>query len=351
MKAEPLLLRMNDGTPVTPELWDKRRAELIDILCNEEYGYSPAPPETVTGRTTGIEQKCCSGHAVLETVEISFQTDKGTYSFPVNCFFPNDGKKHPVFVMLNFRPDTYDRYCPAEELIDNGFALIVAYYKDIATDDGDFSSGLAAGYDHEAYSWGKISMWAWGASRIVDYLYSRPEIDCDNIAVAGHSRLGKTALWCGAQDSRVKYVISNDSGCAGAAYERIKHTGAERVEDIVRVFPYWFCENYKKYAGHPEAMPFDQHFLIAASAPRYVCVGSASRDVWADPYSEQLCCIAASDAWNMLGHNGFSGNAEPAKVGQDFPIGYIGYHLRDGIHFFGRADWLQYMKFIGSKIR
>ena len=203
---------------------------------------------------------------------------------------------------------------------------------------------------YDGTDWGKISMWAWGASRVLDYLLTRSEVDSENVAVIGHSRLGKTALWCAAQDERFRFAFSNDSGCAGAALERIKHENAETIESITRVLPYWFCENYHRYAKNVESMPFDQHFLLGAIAPRFLCVGSASLDAWADPYSEQLCCCEASQAWEVNGHMGFVGPKESAHIGDSFHEGNIGYHLRDGIHFLGRTDWLQYMAFMKKKI-
>ena len=138
--------------------------------------------------------------------------------------------------MLNFRPDVYDCYLPSEEVIDNGFAVATVCYKDITADNCDFKSGIAVHYprEDENTAWGKIGMWAFCASRMVDYFGERPEIDTEQIAVIGHSRLGKTALWCGAQDPRIRYVISNDSGCSGAAYERIKHDGAETINDFLK---------------------------------------------------------------------------------------------------------------------
>ena len=349
----PQILKMNDGkTTQSREEWQIRREEILDILRREEYGYSPAKPDTVKGTVRDIDAKCCSGHARIETVDISFATETGQFSFPIQFFVPQNGKKNPLFLLINFRPEAYDKYFPAEEIIDNGFALAVVYYQDITSDNGDFTDKLAGAYrrKNNGTDWGKISMWAWGASRALDYLLTREEVDCKNTAVIGHSRLGKTALWCAAQDDRFRFAFSNDSGCAGAALERVKHSGAETIEIITRVLPYWFCENYYQYAKNVEAMPFDQHFLIGAIAPRFVGVVSASLDAWADPYSEQLCCVEASPAWEIHGLRGFSGPQTPAKVGDSFQQGNIAYHLRDGIHFLGRADWLNYMAFMKKKM-
>ncbi len=352
MNFVPEILKHKNGEKVTVNTWEERRKELLDILSREEYGYMPKPPEKVNGKVYETINRFAAGHGKIEKIKISFDTPKGEFSFPFNFYVPSDGKKHPLIVMINFRDDIYDMYFPAEEIIDNGFALAVVCYNDITSDNNDFSNGIAGMYERpKDTGWGKISMWAFGASRVLDYLWEREEVDKENCCVCGHSRLGKTALWCGANDERFKFSYSNDSGCSGAAYERIKHEGGETIEDIVRVFPFWFCDNYVKYGKNPDTREFDQHFLISAIAPRYVCVGSASLDEWADQYSEQLCCIASSPAWELHGLKGYVGTDMPVNIGERMFEGYVGYHLRDGIHFFSRNDWIALMEFIKKKMK
>lgn len=199
-------------------------------------------------------------------------------------------------LLLNFRPLIPDIYCPAEEILDNGFALAVVCYTDITADDGDWGSGLCGHYPrkHPDTDPGKLVFWAYAASRALDVLTLRPEVDARNIAVIGHSRLGKAALLCGAQDTRIRFTCANDAGCGGDALEQTKHPGAEDYAAMARSFPYWFCGNRSRYIDHPEERPYDQHFLLGAIAPRFAAVSSASLDRWADPYSQQLCCAAAS---------------------------------------------------------
>lgn len=225
-------------------------------------------------------------------------------------------------------------------------------YKDITADNCDFKSGIAAHYprEDENTAWGKIGMWAFCASRMVDYFGERPEIDTEQIAVIGHSRLGKTALWCGAQGPRIRYVISNDSGRSGAAYERIKHDGAETINDILKTTRNGSARIITNN-GMLEQRAFDRHFRLSLIAPRYVAIGSTEDDCWADPYSEQLSCIGVSPTWAYYGLQGYVGETEPAKCGDVFCGGQVQYHLRDGIHFLGRADWLVYMDMVRKACR
>ena len=343
----PDLLTMTDGTPVTSSAqWEARRGELLNILAREQYG-TFLPPSTASAQVMALPMPVCAGHAMQETLEVRFDTPAGEFAFPLRFLYPADGQVHPLFLLLNFRPLIPDIYCPAEEILDNGFALAVVCYTDITADDGDWGSRLCGHYPrkHPDTDPGKLVFWAYAASRALDVLTLRPEVDARNIAVIGHSRLGKAALLCGAQDARIRFTCANDAGCGGDALEQTKHPGAEDYAAMARSFPYWFCGNRSRYIDHPEERPYDQHFLLGAIAPRFAAVSSASLDRWADPYSQQLCCAAASPAWKLHGLRGFVGTESPAAVGAAYLEGHIAYHLRGGLHYLSRQDWLFYMDF------
>ena len=230
-------------------------------------------------------------------------------------------------------------------MVDNGFAVFSFCYNDVTMDNGDFTDGLAGvlfeNGQRKANDPGKIAMWAWAAHRVMDYAQTLGDVlDLECGIVCGHSRLGKTALLTGATDERFKFAYSNDSGCSGAAITRQK--GGETVEKICNKFSYWFCENYLKYINNEDSMPFDQHYLLSSVAPRFACVGSASEDLWADPVSEMLNCVASSSAFK----NGFVYEDRLPEIGDHFFKGDIGYHLRKGLHYFSREDWLRLIEFV-----
>lgn len=350
MKFYPDLMTDLSGRKITDaSMWQGRYGELIDILSREEYGYMPPVFGEVKGEIVKTDDRECAGHGMHEDIVLSFPAEKGEFSFPIRFVYPVNKEKVPVIVYMSFSSALADHYIPLEEIIDRGFAVAEIYYGDITSDDNDMSNGLSGLFTRpdDGTGYGKITIWAYAMSRALDYLLTRDNVDSEKVACQGHSRLGKTALWCGANDHRFRYVISNDSGCGGAAYERTKHEGAETIEDMNRVFPFWFCENRMKYAGKEDTMPFDQHFLIAASAPNNVIVASAHLDDWADPYSEQLSCLGASPAFELFG-KGFSGTEEKANVGDNFDEGKVAYHLRDGKHFMSRYDWNLNMDYISK---
>ena len=328
------------------------REEMLDVMQKEVYGYLPPKPDTLewTVQDNYIDN-FCAGKAAAQRVELTAKWGNKQFTFPFVAVIPTAPGPHPFFIHINFRPDVPDRYMPTEEIVDNGFAVLSFCYKDVTSDDNDFTNGLAGVlYEngqrglHDA---GKIAMWAWAAQRVMDYAQQESRLDKSCAIVCGHSRLGKTALFCGATDERFTFTYSNDSGCSGAAITRDKV--GENVEVISSVFPFWFCLNYRRYAGREHEMPFDQHYLIASVAPRYAYVASAKEDSWADPDSEMLSCVAATPAYKALGLDGFICEDRLPETGDRWHAGNIGYHLRSGLHYFGREDWNTVLDFIKSK--
>ena len=348
----PELLKFADGSPVTEERWEERRREMLDLLCDEEYGHAPKGPFTVTSEVTrfaALDQRAYAGKALTKEIRITVKAPDGEFSFPIEQVIPKSDKKLPVIIFINFRPEAPDRYWPVEEVIDRGVAVFRIYYNDVAKDANDeFKSGLGLAFDHEKYDWGKISMWAWAASRTLDYVETLEGMDLDNVAVLGHSRLGKTALFCAANDERFKYSFVNCSGCSGDAITRQK-TG-EHVVNIYKSFPVWFCPNYAKYRDNEDDMPFDQHFLVACCAPRFICSSTAIEDTWADPFSQFLSDYAASEAWTLLGLKGLVTPDRMPVPGDVYLDGSVGFQLRSGAHFLSRADWNFYLDFMEKKM-
>lgn len=324
----------------------KTREEMLEILQREEYGFMPPKPESLTfEEENDVVLNFCAGKAVCNRITANVVVNGKEFSFPFYAVMPTENGKHPFCVHINFRGDLVDRYQPVEEIVDNGFALFSFDYKDITSDDNDMTNGFSGVLYPDGKRGpndaGKIAMWAWAAQRVMDYAYTKADVlDLENCAVCGHSRLGKTALVTAATDERFKFAYSNNSGNSGAAIAR-DNTG-ETIEVISRVFPHWFCENYRKYADNEYSMPFDQHYLIASIAPRKVLIGSASEDDWANPLGEMLSCVAASDAFE----NGFKFENRPPEIDDCFFEGDIGYHMRKGLHYFSRKDWQRLMEFM-----
>ena len=330
-----------------PSLKGKEKDEIVDLLLHEEYGYFPNIDISVDVTVESKNERFCAGKAVQEKLAFHCKSELGEHTFPVSFIYPSNQKASPAFTYISF----YSEHKPTEEIIDNGYAIISMIYKDVSSDDGDFTNGIAGllykDGERGDTDCGKLGIWAWAASRLLDYALTRDEIDPERVSVIGHSRLGKTALLAGMLDERFLCAFSNDSGCSGAALAR--DTGGETVEAISRVFPFWFCKNYYKYSDNEDSMPFDQHFLLAANYPHLVYVASALEDEWAYPKNEYLSCVAASEFFTARGRKGFISDDELPELRKRYNDGDIGYHLRPGRHYLSREDWQRYFEFLSTK--
>jgi len=351
LKLPPLLKFKNGKTVKDIAGFERRRAELKDILQREVYGYLPKAPEHLSVETKEEESESfLAGFGIYRSLVFHCEIDGEDATFPVTQIMPKKEGKIPVFVCINFGTDIVHKYLPLEEIIHRGYGLFVIKYQDVAKDSADFRFGMAKYLckSRRALSApGKIAMWAWAAMRVMDYLPRFENVDLDHVAVIGHSRLGKTALFTGAMDERFRYVISNDSGCSGAALSRGKE--GETIENICDRFPYWFCPRYKHYIGKEHEMPFDQHFLLSLIAPRHLMVGSAENDLWADPRNEFLCTAAANEAYALYGMQGLVHHDAFPSPDTELAEGDCLYHYRRGGHYLSRLDWNAYMDFIDKK--
>ncbi len=381
-----------DGSKLTTrEDWiNQRRPELIRIFEDQVYGKVPQPPQPVhpTFHILSEDKQALGGTAIRREITIEFLDKADAPRIFLLVYLPKDRVatgRVPAFLGLNFqgnhtihsdpgitlaqgwvpnnpehgvtdhRPAQSTRGAAAsrwqvESVLSRGYALATAYYGDIEPDyEGGFSKGVRPLFYGSGEApptnneWGSIAAWAWGLSWCLDALETVSEIDARKVVLVGHSRLGKTALWAGATDPRFAIVISNDSGCGGAALSR--RNFGETVLRINTSFPHWFCGNFHQFNSREDRLPVDQHELIALIAPRPVLVCSAAEDLWADPKGEFLAALGASPVYKLLGTDGLAATAMPAPAPDQLIMSTIGYHFRPGKHDVTADDWNAFMKF------
>lgn len=376
---DPLVLA-DGGKVADARTWkEKRRPELLRLFETHMYGRTPAGGPRPRFTVRGTDGQALGGKATRTEVAIAFGDGPKAPGMELLLYLPNAARGPvPVFLALNFQgnhavhadpgislstgwiPSSYAgvvsnrateasrgseaKRWPIETILDRGYGVATAYYGDLFPDRADGAADsvltLFPG-ERGPDAWGAVGAWAWGLSRALDYLETLPAVDARRVAVLGHSRLGKAALWAGAQDPRFAMVLSNESGSGGAALN--KRIYGETVQAITTRFPHWFAPGFNRYAGREAALPMDQHELIALVAPRPVYVASAEEDLWADPRGEFLAALHADPVYRLLGTDGLPAREMPA-VNQ--PVqGTIGYHVRSGAHDLTDYDWRQYLAF------
>jgi len=373
----PDALVCQDGAKVTtPGEWNsQRRPEILALFNEHVYGYYPDEQAPVTAEIVEENRNALNGLATRRQIKIWFRENKSGPCVDLLLHFPNAPKStFPAFLGYNFKGNhsvnadpailinplkeheergVASRRWPLEMIIERGYASATACYFDIDPDVNDLTDGVHALYykprqNHPAPNgWGSISAWAWGLSRMLDYLETVDEIDAARVAVHGHSRLGKTALWAAARDERFAIAISNDSGCGGAALSR--RCFGETLAVINNAFPHWFCNNFKKYNDNEAALPIDQHELISLIAPRPVYVASATEDLWADPLGEFLSAVHAESVYALFDKAGLQTQQQPEpgiSIGDS-----VGYHLRVGKHDVIKEDWEHFLNFADRHLR
>lgn len=357
--ALPEALRSRDGRVVRDAAgWAGRRAEILESFRGEMFGRSPGKPERLTFEVVAEDPGAMGGAATLRRVMIRSGHRGRTHAFELVLFVPNAAKGPvPTFLLINNRgaentDPTRARkspFWPAEEVVARGYGVAAFQNGDVAPDDrvrfregaiGMFEGETRAA-DRPGDAWGALAAWAWGASRAMDYLETDGRVDATRVAVVGHSRGGKTALWAAAEDGRFAMAVSNNSGSCGAALSRRRY--GERIRETDGN-THWFCGNFRRYHDREDELPFDQHMLIGLVAPRAVYVASASEDLSADPRGEFLGLAHASDVYGLWGHgpvpaDGMPGVDEPAAWGPR------GYHVRSGGHDLTVYDWERFMDF------
>lgn len=352
----PELLATRSGKKVTraEDWWNLRRPEVLELCTSEIYGRVPDTPYEQSFEVLREDRNALGGAATLKRVGITIRSGGNSLAINLTLYTPNRAvNRVPVFLLIDQRrPPIADptlvktEFWSAEEILARGYGAAIFCNHDVDPDNfDDFKNGIHRLLDRGERApdaWATIAAWAWGASRCLDYLVTDRHVAPDKVAIVGHSRGGKTALWAGATDPRFALVVSNDSGCTGAALSRRRF--GETVDVINKNFPHWFCTNYRKYGLDVNALPVDQHMLAALIAPRPLYVVSADDYLWADPKGQYLALYHALPVYRLLGNAATLPERMP-PMNKPVTSGNVAYHIRDGKHAVLLKDWNWFMDF------
>jgi hypothetical protein len=382
----PDALTFRGGTPIrNAQDWERRRTEILSTAELQMYGVSPG----ASGLRFKVLEKdavAFNGQALRTQVRLLFKGSSDGPSADLLLYTPAQVRHAPTILGLNFWGNHtvcadpgillsrgwvetglngfVDLSCvadhratpacrgidarrwPIEEFLKRGYAFATMYRGDIDPDVADGSvPGLRSAYPELANrgdNFSAVAAWAWALSRSLDYLETNHRIDAHRVAVFGWSRLGKAAVWAGATDRRFAAVLSNESGTGGA--KLFRRGVGEDVHRLITLFPHWYCKNFRNYNGMDRELPFDQHLILSAIAPRPLYIGSAAEDHLSDPEGEFASAVLASAVYRFLGSSGLDSTTMP-KVGEAV-TGRISYHIRPGKHDVTDYDWQKYLDFL-----
>jgi len=411
---DPLLMKSGDTVTMTNEWMNLRRNEIIQLYKGYIYGSGP-DWRNMLDHKIEMDPQALGGTAVRKQINLEFynygpRTNDEVVTnlvFHVLLYTPaNIRKPVPTFLCLSFSPnyqevtdpnvlvypvwdkktdlsamptnivrgDAEDAW-PIQKILARGYGVAMVDYEDFEPDLPDHSGwkyGVRSLYlqpgvtNFDPNAWGAISTWAWGATRVMDYLQTDNEVDHDRIILVGHSRLGKTALWAGAQDTRFAGVIASCSGEMGASLARRDY--GETVNDMCKHFPYWFCGNFIDYSNDISDLPVDTHMLLSLIAPRPLFLTAGSEDTWGDPRGVYEAAIAATPVYHLFGEKGVITNLPPdvltnamngtgsllnSKTLESYPpppldkpiMNNLGYLEHTGKHAVLPSDWDAFLDF------
>ncbi|RXK83948.1 alpha/beta hydrolase [Filimonas effusa] len=359
----PSLLVSGQNQPIKDTAsWEHaRRPELLTLFSNYVYGTTPKDFDSVRFGIENEDPAAMNGKARLKEVAIRVYRQNKSITFHLVLFTPTaQASPAAVFVLINNRGRSHtdpkrvvqSDFWPAEMMIDSGYGIAAFHVSELAPDRKDsYADALLQLYPEQLAAdngMKAIGAWAFGASRVMDYLVTDGHVNAKQVVIVGHSRGGKTALWAAAQDERFSLCISNCSGNTGAALARRQF--GERIAKINATFPHWFCNNYKRFNDNETALPVDQHMLIALIAPRPVYATNATEDLWADPKGTFLALKNAEPAYALY-HKKSNLPADPPSPGHAILYAPLGYHNRIGVHDMTRFDWIQFIQFARHHFR
>lgn len=358
--AEPVNVPVLDAAALKAD-----REAMLRVFRENEYGVRRVERPDSLRFETAADRGIMGGKAVHRAVRIHADGPYAPFSFGAHAYFPKDGRNLGTFVLVylgqrvakdGFDPDDPEpsrHHFPVRQILDRGYAAVMFNNWEVALDSATncFETGVFKAWgprtdtERTDADWGAISAWAWGASRVLDWIETQETFNAKRVAVIGHSRGGKTALWAGATDVRFALACVNDSGCSGAKLNHVDLPKSEHIAIINENFPHWFCKTYRNFNGREMEMPFDQHQLVALMAPRPVAIASATLDDWAGQRGEFLSALLSSSAWEAYGKKGLVAPQGMPAADEPLQEGCVSYHLRTGKHDMGSEDWSRYMDF------
>ena len=334
------------------EEWEKSRGSVKKALEEKCYGLFPGKPDESIFRVQKKEiDDFCASHGVLEETVQTIVMNGKAHSFLYNFAYPNRPGKFPLIVFIGHSGDVPNVFLPAEEIIDRGYAFLSYCAFDVSENCDDFCEGasgiLFENGERTDTAAGKIMVWAWASSLLLDNVINRDNIDAGNICSAGFSKTAVSALLAAAFDDRFSHVFACSSGLSGATLYR--DMGPDYIRSVFGHIDHLYCKNFSRYLNGEKKFDYEQTDLLSLIVPRSLYIATAVDDRYSFFRSEFDACRNVSPLYSLYGRDGLvtSGDVEP-KPGICYGKGSVGFHVREGSHYLSRYDWLRFIEFFDT---
>lgn len=381
-KALPEIMVMNDGSKVTTRRqWEKRRAEMRRTLSYYATGVMPPAPGNVRGVEVASEL-VLDGTVKYRRIHLTFGPSR-SLQLDIGIFTPVSGGPFPAIiqqagsvpgapvlprlpqganqgrgenVLLIVAPERPVPAMPSggappqsaarmaterADVFRRGYALVVYNANDCAEDttarnpDGSWAFRNTRFFPaYPGYDWGILAAWAWGASRVADYLEQDRAIDRNRLVITGASRNGKAAMIAAAFDDRLAAAPVVTGGGGIGAYRFTGPRNSETLDIMLKKYPNWFAPNLHQFRGQVEKLPFDQHWFLALAAPRPFIALEGTTDTISLPEAVKESILGARPAYELMG--------APDR---------LGVHYANHGHAFANEDWTALMDFFDKTLR
>ena len=366
---DPLLPKNGKKIGTADEWWNTRRPEIAELFDREVYGVVPTNTPAVRWEVKSTTKEM-NGDVPVITKKLIGHLDNSVYpavsvdidltlTTPANAIGPV-----PIMIELALSPEVLAailkrfpelRTQPGptwqQKILAKGWGYASYIPTTVQADNGEgLTSGVIGlvnrGQPRKLDDWGVLRAWAWGASRVLDYLETDKAVDAKRVGLEGHSRYGKTALIAMAYDQRFAIAYISSSGEAGA--KLFRRNFGEQIGNIAGTGEYhWMAGSFLKYAGPltENDLPVDAHELIALCAPRPVFIGAGSTngDGWVDAKGMFLAAVGAGPVYKLLGKKDL-GTVEFPTIETALVDGDIAFRQHSGGHITG-PNWPTFITF------
>ena len=311
------------------------------LALDKIYGNIPKKPPHLDINISLEDDNFAAGRAIYREQTLILETEESIINIPFISVIPLSHAPIPAIISLTLEKNVPNKFLPAEEISDRGYALFSICINDVTPNDSNFKSGIyrkLVKSRKKNMSAGKIALWAYAAMMLCDHITTLAEIDKGKIGISGHEVCAKAAMLTAGLDERISFAISNNALASFSPIVNSDNIGAVMAYDR----PYLFCPAFIDEPVNEE--PF---ILMNLCKEKKILVGCARDDLMAN-YNIEYELLRKSRFCD-IGDDLPEINEKSLSVPFIFENDDTSFHLRGGRSYFDREDWNIYLDFLDKK--